>query len=80
MTFQQMLIMRKFNYNDCMQTYIRTLDLHTYKYQLGLCNAYKNVILSKSGLEQGQRWFVTDTLKFRLIIIIIIIIIIMQTG
>ena len=64
-----------------MQLYNGTLDLHMYlyKYQLGLCKAYKYVILSKSALEQGERWFVKDMLKFRLIIIIIIIII-MQTG
>ena len=47
--------------------------VHTFtSISLVYCKAYKNVILRKSGLEQGQRWFVTDILKFRLIIIIII--------
>ena len=68
-----------------MQSYNGTLDLHTSTSISLVCKAYKNVILSKSTLEQGQRWFVTDMLKFRLmiiiiIILIIIIIIIMQTG
>ena len=61
-----------------MQSYNGTLDLHTSTSISSVCKAYKNVILSKSGLEQGQRWFVTDMLKFRLIIIIIIIIIVIM--
>ena len=59
-----------------MQSYNGTLELHTSTSISLVCKAYKNVILSKSALEQGQRWFVTDMFKFRLIIIIIIIIII----
>ena len=84
MTFQQMLIKRNFNYNDCMQWYNGTLDLHTSTcISLVYLKLIKSGILSKSGLEQGHRWFVTDELKFRIVIIIIIIIIIinlMQTG
>ena len=65
-----------------MQSYNGILDLYTSTSISLVCKAYKNVILTKSALEQGQRWLVTDMLKFRLliIIIIIIIIIIMQTG
>ena len=59
-----------------MQSYNGTLALHTSTSVSCVCKAYKNIILSKSALEQGQRWLVTDMLKFRLIIIIIIIIII----
>ena len=67
MTFQQMLIKRNFNCNDCIQSYNGTLDIHT--------------STSISLVYATQRWFLTDILKFRLIIIIIvIIIIIMQTG
>ena len=64
MTFQQMLIKRNFNCNDCIQSYNGTLDIHT--------------STSISLVYATQRWFLTDILKFRLIIIIIIII--MQTG
>ena len=59
-----------------MQSYNGTLDLHTFTRISLVCKAYKNVILSKSALEQGQRRFVTDMLKCRFIIIMIIIIII----
>ena len=72
-----------------MQWYNGTLDLHTStSISLVYVKLIKCGIFSKSGLEQGHRWFVTDILKFRIVILLIIIITmkiiiiinLMQTG